>query len=173
MIKLMAWRPIKADDEGTRWWHAGKRSKFLCDQNLGPDMAPALRSIGYSAIDVWDVRLDGKDDQTIFRYAWKKGLIILTHDRDFLDDRLFPEHANPGIIVLPGGAGRWLPLRQAVLFALPIVSKHPEIWQGSKIHVGENLEVTIRSRDSETGAVTTKKYCIRPQHENALKWIDE
>jgi len=31
--------------------------------------------------------------------------MIWTHDADFLDDRLVPEHRNPGVVVLPGGDG--------------------------------------------------------------------
>ena len=169
----MAWRPIESDDDGTRWWRTGRHSKFLCDENLGDGMAPALRELGYNAIDVWDVGLHGKDDRDVLQYAWKKKRILLTHDRDFLDDRLFPEQSNPGVIVLPGGSGAQLPLLRAVFSALPIMSRRPELWRGSKIIVGDNLEVHIRSRDFETSAMTTKKYWLRPQHESALMWVDE
>jgi predicted nuclease of predicted toxin-antitoxin system len=56
------------------------------------------------------VGLGGRSDEEIFAYAWREKRIIWTHDRDFLDDKRFPVHRNPGVLVLPAEMainGQW------------------------------------------------------------------
>jgi hypothetical protein len=31
--------------------------------------------------------------------------VLLTHDKDYLNDRQYPFHRNPGVIILPGEEG--------------------------------------------------------------------
>ena len=78
-----------------------KASRFLIDENLGPELAPALRRLGYNATDVFTLKLTSRTDEDVIAAAWRDHRILLTQDRDFLDDRRFPPNRNPGIVVLP------------------------------------------------------------------------
>ena len=43
----------------------------------------------------------------MFAAAWSEGQVVVTHDADFLDNRRFPPHRNPGVILIrPGADGR-------------------------------------------------------------------
>ena len=81
------------------------RTKILVDESLGGEIANQLRQLRLNAVFGPDVGLRGKSDEDVFAYAWRQKRMLWTHDNDFLDDRKFPEHRNPGVVVLPGGDG--------------------------------------------------------------------
>src|ERR1700677_2046223 len=84
-----------------------RRSRFLVDESLGTGVAMVLRYQGYNVKFGPDVGLGGKDDQDVFSFAWRERRMLLTHDKDFMDDRQFPFNRNPGVIVLPGEEGEF------------------------------------------------------------------
>jgi len=148
---LMGWRRLSdLSKEERSDWRRAKRTKFLVDENLGFGTTEALRDyFGFNVKDVSEVGLTGKDDTTVFQYAWKTGRVLLTHDDGFLNDRRFPQHSNPGVVVLPGGTGDENALVTALFWCMQIVGRHPEWWKGSKVVFGSKGEVKIRSRDAK------------------------
>ena len=82
-----------------------KKARFLVDESLGDGVARVLRDLGWNTVFGPNVGLARHSDEDVFAYAWRKHRVLLTHDRDFLDDRRFPSHRNPGVVVLPGGSG--------------------------------------------------------------------
>jgi predicted nuclease of predicted toxin-antitoxin system len=82
-----------------------KRSRFLIDESLGSGTIEFFQYYRLNAVDVWQVGLNGHDDNAVFAFAWRHRRILLTHDEDFWDDRHFPEHRNPGLVILPGANG--------------------------------------------------------------------
>jgi len=95
---------------------------FLVDENVDPDLADWIDRSGiWKADHVRDVGLAGKDDKAVFAWAWKHKRWILTHDDDFLDDRLFPFHRTYGVMVLPGGQCELSALREAMADVLGIL----------------------------------------------------
>jgi len=73
-----------------------KRSRFLVDESLGPGAKESFERHRLSAVDVWQIGLNGHDDCAVFAYSWRHRRILLTHDEDFWDDRRFPEHRKSG-----------------------------------------------------------------------------
>jgi Domain of unknown function (DUF5615) len=105
-----------------------------------------------------DVGLGGRDDREVFAYAWRNRRVLLTHDKDFLDDRRFPEHRNPGVVVLPGAAGDDEALVEALYYAMLLTERDPDAWVGTKMTVQADGEVWLRQRRAETGALETTRY---------------
>jgi len=82
---------------------------------------------------VGDVDLAGRDDTEVYAYAWRENRVQLTHDGDFLDDKKFPQHCNPGVIVLPGGGGDQAALRVGLEMALRFFGRTKEaLWRKTK-----------------------------------------
>jgi len=79
-----------------------RKARFLVDESLGASVAEVLRGQGWNARYVRELSLEGRSDEEVFARAWAEDRILLTHDTDFLDDRRFPPHRNPGVVVLPG-----------------------------------------------------------------------
>ncbi len=83
------------------------RARFLVDESMGTAIAKYLSEKGYNTKYVGDEGLTGRSDEDVFAFAWRSERIIVTHDPDFLDDRRFPPHRNPGIVLVrPGSSGR-------------------------------------------------------------------
>src|SRR5262249_3236699 len=82
-----------------------KRARFLVDESLGVGVYEVLVRLGWNAKWAGEVGLLGRSDEEVLAYAWREDRIVLTHDTDFLDQRRFPSHRHPGVIVLPGAEG--------------------------------------------------------------------
>lgn len=173
----MPWKPLihNSDEERAfeQQWRRTKRTKFLVDESLGEGTAQLLRKEWKANVEYApDVGLAGHSDSEVFAYAWKKRRVLLTHDHDFLDDRDFPEHRNPGVVVLPGGAGDETALIKALYFTMLLVSQDPSAWIGTKVVVNQNGEVAITQRYAETGAIETTRYRFT-RHGPPLIWEED
>jgi hypothetical protein len=96
--------------------------------------------------------------------------MIWTHDRDFLDDALLPEHRNPGVVVLPGGGGDEDAMVGGLQTALTVFGHGGQMWSKTKSTVNANGEMTIRSRDA-TGRITARRY--RLTRNSVEQWHEE
>src|SRR5262249_18504828 len=168
----MTWQPIHISNQEA---HAlmkafPKASRFLVDENLGPELAPTLCRLGYNAADVFALKLNGRGDEDVFAAAWRERRILLTQDRDFLDDHRFPPNRNAGIVVLLGGHDE--ALVSALLYALSVVGKGRKLWEGAKLVVHEGGRLTVTDRNQETGARETTRYKLRMAGP-PLIWIGE
>lgn len=98
----MPWRPLE-DDAPKAKGLASKpmqKAKFLVDENLGSWFAEYLRLRGWNATFALDEGLGHRDDKELFGRAWSEDRILLSHDRDYLDDRKFPPNRNPGVVIV-------------------------------------------------------------------------
>lgn len=136
-----------------------RQCKFLLDENIRPEVADILQSKGLNVRDAEQEGLIGKDDSAVFQHARRTGRILLTHDTDYLDDRAFPEHSNPGVIILPGGHGNLDTLWRALYYTIEFFSRRPESWRKSKITVAAGGEITIRTRQDD-GRMTDTRWRI-------------
>jgi hypothetical protein len=157
----MPWQPIDiSHQEAIEFAKAfPKASRFLVDGNLGPELAPTLRRLGYNATDVFALKLKGRSDEDVFAAAWSERRILLTRDREFLDDRRFPPHRSAGIVVLLGGHDETLV--SALMYALSVVGKGRQLCEGAKLVVHEGGRLTVTDLNHATGALETTRYKLR------------
>jgi predicted nuclease of predicted toxin-antitoxin system len=139
----MVWKKLSLTMEADRDWRPAKQTKFLADESISRDVTAFLREKKLNVKEVFDEGLAGRPDEDVFACAWRNRRVLLTHDRDFLDNQRFPEHCNPGVIVLPGGDGDQTALGYGVHRVCSVFSKDPEAWQGHKIVVTKD-EIQIR-----------------------------
>jgi len=135
-----------------------KKARLLVDESLGPEVAAILRSARWNTRYVADVGLQGHSDEDVFAFAHRDDRILLSHDTDFLDDRRFPPHRNPGVIVLPGGSGDEEALGAGLGRALSVVGHLREVYRGAKVSVSRDGTITVRSRDLNSGAMKNTRY---------------
>ena len=149
-----------------------KKARFLVDESLGAGAAEALRDQGCNARYVGELGLTGRSDEEVLARAWADDRILLTHDTDFLDDRRFPPHRNPGVVVLPGAEGGDTPLLTALAGVVSFVAPFREGYRHTKIAVTAEAVWTFIRRDPDTGAMTQRRFRIppgRPMEE----WLEE
>jgi predicted nuclease of predicted toxin-antitoxin system len=154
----MAWHRLDIPDPSDISAEFKRRTRFLIDESLGGEVANYLREKGFNAVYVGEVALSGHPDEDIFAYAWRERRMLWTHDRDFLDDTRFPEHRNPGVVVLPGADGNQLSMVAGISTALAVFGAGPLIWEKTKSVVNSTGEMTIWSRNFNTGKIEATRY---------------
>jgi predicted nuclease of predicted toxin-antitoxin system len=131
----------------------GGRARYLVDESLGKGVAELLTDWGHNVKYGPSVGLGGHADEDVFAYGWRKGRMILTHDRDFLDDKRFPYTRNPGVIVLPGGDGNDRALLKTLYSAVGVFSTYSNVYPNAKIAIDSEGVWTVRSYDKTRGRV--------------------
>ena len=116
--------------------------------------------------------LGGRGEEEVLAYAWREDRMLWTHDRDFLDDTRFPEHRNPGIVILPGGSGDQQAMGVGIGTALRVFGFAPTIWKKSMTTITADGEIAIRNRDIATGKITTSRYRMTSRG-HAEMWEEE
>ena len=89
------------------------KARFYADENFPADAVEILRSIGASVLTAQDADRTGHPDENHAAFALKNGLVLVTCDRDFLDERRHPLIHCPAIFVFDFGSGSALEIRQA------------------------------------------------------------
>ncbi len=171
----MPWKPLADPDpeESAAFVKAfKKKARFLVDESLGIGVTGYLREAGWNAKDVSEVELSGHSDEEVFAFAGRDDRILLTHDEGFLNDRAFPPHRNPGIVILPGGSGDEAALVGALESTLRVVGRFRELYRHSKVAIAADGTITIIDRNHDTGAMTKTRYHFT-RSGPALIWEDE
>src|SRR5574337_992187 len=104
----MPWKklpnPSKKEEE-TFFVRFRKKARFLVDEDVDSEVVYFLREQGWNVVSALEVGLNGQPDENVFSFAWKERRMILSHDRGFLDNKKYPVHRNPGIVIIEGGSG--------------------------------------------------------------------
>jgi predicted nuclease of predicted toxin-antitoxin system len=79
--------------------------RFYVDANVSPQAVNVLNEMGYDALTAREARIETHDDEDQIAVARKQDRILITHDQDFLDDRRFPLHECPTLVVCSFGTG--------------------------------------------------------------------
>ena len=133
-------------------------------------MAEVLRFWGYNTKYGPDVGLGGKADPDVYALAWREKRILLTHDKDYLNDREYPFNRNPGVIVLPGEEGEQEPLRRAVRYMLNIFGTHARIFPNAKIVIDSNNVWYIKNHRKKEGYIEYSK--LKFTKTKVYRWED-
>jgi predicted nuclease of predicted toxin-antitoxin system len=122
------------------------RARFLVDESMGERVSEILRGEGFNVRYVGDVGLIGRSDEDVFAEAWRDNRVLVTHDPDFLDNRRFPPHRNPGVVLIrPGSSGRADRGLKVCLIKLLMFAEHATWFHGKKLDYSSEEMLTIMS----------------------------
>ena len=168
----MPWQNIPIDQAELKSFdrYFYKEAKFYSDEDVEPVIIEILRDLGFKVQTAREVGLVVRDDTDHIAYAFRHDRILLTKDKDYLDDRKHPNHRNPGVVVLDIE-----PLSREgltnVLFLLKMaVRPYREIWRESKILISRDSYVTVWQKAHETGKRQKIRYRLGP-HREAQEWV--
>lgn len=80
-------------------------ARFYADENFPGTAADELRALGARVATAQEANLLGHPDDNHLGYARRKGLVLITCDRDYLDERRYPLIHCPAIVVFNFGGG--------------------------------------------------------------------
>jgi len=81
------------------------KPRFYADENFPGAAIRMLKRLGADVLTVRDVRRHGHPDKNHTAEALRLGRILITCDRDYLDNRRFPLIHCPALIVCDFGSG--------------------------------------------------------------------
>jgi predicted nuclease of predicted toxin-antitoxin system len=103
----------------------GTKARFYTDENFPPVAVRLVEKMGGRVQTAAQVGMLGKDDEAHAAYARDHKLILLTCDRDFLNQTKFPLNQSPATYVFNFGGGSAQEMRLA-LRCLHLPLKAPE-----------------------------------------------
>ena len=114
MERLATEPPTKKEAEQVFEYGSRKaKPRFYADENFPAKAVQVLRGMGARVLTAKDADLVGHSDEDHASYALKYGYVLLTCDRDYLDDRRFPLIQCPVIAVFDFGSGSQAEIRQS------------------------------------------------------------
>ena len=81
------------------------KAKFYADENFPKVAVQLIREYGVHVLRAQEASLGGHPDENHAAFALKEKRVLLTCDRDYLDDRRFPPIHCPAIVVCDFGSG--------------------------------------------------------------------
>jgi Uncharacterized protein conserved in bacteria len=147
-----------------------KKGKFIIDENLGDTVVKYIRDGGFNVKGVSELGLQGRCDDDVFNIAYKEKRIILTQDKDFLDNERFPLYRNPGVILIPDCPGKSDLLFKIIAFAVAYVGSLHEVVSGKKFIISENLSISAIFKDKDTGTIVRNR--IKLAKDGYYEWED-
>ena len=147
-----------------------KLARFLVDESLGIEVARQIKELGWNVKYVDEVGLQGHSDEDVYAYAYRKRRVILTHDDDFMDNRMFPLASCAGVVLIPGASGDEDALVKAVGHVLSMFGKLGDFFTYSKISINPDGVWTVFTFDRASGKIEKRIYKFR-KHGNVMEWV--
>jgi hypothetical protein len=115
LIELVARnRPsLREIQQGIEFARRHAKVRFYADENFPPIATDLLRKMGAKVETALAKGLKRHSDENQASYALKNGYVLVTCDRDFLDDRRFPLIHCPALGVFDFGSGSVPEIRNA------------------------------------------------------------
>ncbi len=136
----------------------GRKARLLVDENLGVVVPKALRKHGCNAKAAAELGLEGRDDSEVYAFARKDLRMLITCDRDFLDNRKFPLQGHPGVIVLPDPKGSEDALSRTLARALLLVADLPAFFINTKLEISQGGDQAVMTSYDHTGRLVRTRY---------------
>lgn len=128
-------------------------TRFVTDENIEPWALHVMRYKKFDVIDCDSAKIRHRDDGTVFRRAWHLKRVLVTHDHDFLDDRLFPFSGCSGLLVLPTYGRVSLEFGNLLAEAVAMIGRGREMWFHTKIVATRSFALKVRTWEKSEGRV--------------------
>jgi predicted nuclease of predicted toxin-antitoxin system len=171
MVDLVAYNPPtqKEIDQVLDYRRRKAKARFYADENFPAPAIEVLRQTGARVATVQQVGRRRHPDENHAAYALKHGYVLLTCDRDYLDDRRFPLIHCPTIVVFNFGNGSVEEIRQAFTCLKRILSAPQFFDKWTKIDASRDSWIEYsRTLDGQTHRC---KY--RVFNGNCQEWVED
>ena len=154
------WKEIEISEAEKAAWarEFGETARFLVDEDIDPRLAALLSDRGYKSKSVEEVGLSGRSDEDVLAFAKREDRILVTNDQGFANERRFPEHRNPGIVIIPPGPLDDPGVGEALASVLPLVGHYRPMFRGAIVKVDRSGVLSVTNREHDSGARRTTRY---------------
>ena len=150
--------------EGISEYRKSRKTRFVTDENIEPWALYVMRYKKFDVIDCNAAKIRHRDDRTVFRSAWRLKRVLVTHDHDFLDDRLFPFSGCSGLLVLPTYGRVSLEFGNLLSAAVAMICRGREMWFHTKIVATRSFVLKVRTWEKSQGRVAAWDFQLPRNH---------
>lgn len=118
-------------------------------------------------IDAIHANVRTSDDGAVFARAWNMKRLLITHDQDFLDDRVFPYATCPGLLVIPSFGRMSLKFANLLAGSCHLLSRGAKLWFHTKITVGRDFTLRVRTWERTEGRIVAWEHALPPGYRKA------
>jgi predicted nuclease of predicted toxin-antitoxin system len=144
------------------------KARFYADENFPEQAIALLREMGAKVQTSRQAGLNGRSDEDQLAYALRNGLVVVTCDRDFLDERRHPLIKCPAIFIFDFGSGTVDEMRRAFT-CLAAVLRTPQFFdKWCKVDAKRDCWTEyFRHLDGSTSRAK-----LRPWRGRLQEWVD-
>lgn len=148
--------PSEAD---ALWGRYRKRPRFLADANIPTELVQELRAGG---IDVrQDTATSGLGDPEVLNMARREKRVLLTFDQGFWDERRYPTHSTPGVLIVKSGPEKITEALSAIALVYDYFVRYfpGDAWNGVKVLARrDGFSIRMRTHRGRTETVHFKEF---------------
>ena len=149
--------------------------RFYADHNVDYAFVEALRIKKYDVETARDIGAERQPDEFHFRRAFKSKRVLLTLDRDFLDNDRFPLSQTRGVIVLNVDTSNIPQLARAFEVVDVILGDVAGVLQEMKVIVNSDRTITVIGREADRRRYfdQSTRYRFDDNGQDIWEWQDE
>ncbi len=175
----MPWRDVEEDFTETKlskkeaaelesYLRTKKKLRFYTDADVPTQAVEILRELGFNVQTAEEAGRKGHSDENHVAEARKQGRILITRDRDYLNERRFPLHMCPTIVVCNFGS-ETLDQISSTFDCLAVIATMPDFYdEWVKIDANPSEWTETRFQDGTIGRSRHRFY-----QDELQVWVDE
>lgn len=155
--------------QGMEYLRRGAKVRFYADENFLEIATRILRRYGAQVVTVQEVGLRMHPDENHAAYALRNGYVLVSCDRDYLDNRKFPLIHCPAIAVFDFGCGSVSEI-VAAFRCLRAMFRTPQFYD-KWVKIDATRDSWIESARFLNGTSARTRY--RWHHGTMQEWIED
>lgn len=167
-VKLDYRKPSKEELKGI----TGLAS-FYADHNVDESIVFVLDHLGYDVETAREVGADRQPDEFHFKRAFQQKRILLTQDKDYLDNELFPLSQTRGVFVFDIDTSSTSEIARALEVVDTILGDTTPAWKEKKIIIHSDYTITVIRRICEDEAWIVERTRYRFDTNGRDIWVWE
>lgn len=115
-----------------------RKLKICADANVPKRLVDEIRRAGVPVQTALESQVSTKSDTSILAWTRSEERVLLTLDRDFWDDRKFPLHKSPGVLLIDVSPARVEDALEAFWLIFETFARYIGNWNEMKIRASQN-----------------------------------
>lgn len=151
------------------------RARFYADHNLDASIVEVLRYRKYDVETAQEVGAERQPDEFHYRRAFMTRRVLLTQDKDYLDNERFPLSQTRGVIVFNIDTADVVQIARALEVVDTILGRMAPVLDESKVLLNSDYTLTYITRvPTDSGFVEERtRYRLDENGRDVWVWEDE
>jgi predicted nuclease of predicted toxin-antitoxin system len=148
-------------------------TNFYADHDLDDTIVQVLRRLKYEVETARDIGAQNQPDEFHYKRAFKTKRVLLTHDKDYLDNERFPLSQTNGVIIFNIDTDNTSEIARALEVVDVILAKISPILKEKKVLLNSDYSLTFIKRVWDGGDFSIEETRYRIDGNGKDVWIWE